>query len=159
MSFLVTEKDRLSLITFETEVELVFNLINMTDEKKSDALMKIKDIHTKNCTNLSGGLFKGIDEIANRNVDGKNEVSSILLFTDGVANRGMDSYLNNNTIHMPICMHMISVSVYRVPYTFPSHTLMPPTLPTPTNNDNARKCWLILFFVWSDILSYFPGGY
>ena len=39
-------------------------------------------------TNLSGGLMKGLCQMLNRKE--KNDVASVLLFTDGLANQGMD---------------------------------------------------------------------
>jgi len=87
----LNDKDRLSLVTYDTNVYLDFGLKKMNKDNKEDALRIIKNISDGSCTNLCGGLLKGLEEVMNRKSDDKNEVASVLLFTDGLANSGITS--------------------------------------------------------------------
>uniref|UniRef100_T2ME29 Inter-alpha-trypsin inhibitor heavy chain H3 n=1 Tax=Hydra vulgaris TaxID=6087 RepID=T2ME29_HYDVU len=84
----LNEKDRLCLITFDTSVYLDFKLTPMTPMNKYQTLKIIKDISPGSMTNLCGGLMKGLCEVIDRADEEKNEVASVLLFTDGFANKG-----------------------------------------------------------------------
>ena len=81
------DNDRLSVVTYDTGVYLEFGLMKMTKQNKENCLTKIRNIRDGSTTNLSGGLMKGLDQIASR-VGEKNDVASVLLFTDGLANHG-----------------------------------------------------------------------
>jgi hypothetical protein len=54
---------------------------------KAKALDGIKQLRAGSCTNLSGGLFEGIDMMLKRST--KAQVSSVMLLTDGIANEGI----------------------------------------------------------------------
>ena len=75
-------------MTYDTNVHLDFGLMKMSKENKELCLDKIQQIRDGSTTNLSGGLLKGLDQIASRTGE-KNDVASVLLFTDGLANHGM----------------------------------------------------------------------
>jgi len=81
------KKDRLSLISFDSDVTLEFDLEEMNDEGKEKATNIINKLKPGSCTNLSGGLFKSFDIIKKRKECA--EVCSVLLFTDGLANEGV----------------------------------------------------------------------
>ena len=83
----MNENDRLSVVSYDTNVNLEFALKNLDDKGKEMALSKIEDINSGSMTNLSGGLMKGLCQMIDRKE--KNEVASVLLFTDGLANHGM----------------------------------------------------------------------
>ena len=85
--YLVKSDDRLSIVTYDTNVTLDFELKKMTKDNKTSCLEKIKNISSGSSTNLSGGLLKGLEQMAERKKD-KNELASVLLFTDGLANHG-----------------------------------------------------------------------
>jgi hypothetical protein len=59
----------------------------MTSEGKDKALKCLEAIKTFGTTNLSGGLFQALMDI--KSVSGSNDVVSVLLFTDGLANVGV----------------------------------------------------------------------
>ncbi len=84
---LVKESDRLSVITYDTHVYVDFGLITMNKENKAKCSQKVQSIRDGSSTNLSGGLLKGLCQIIDRDAN-KNEVASVLLFTDGLANAG-----------------------------------------------------------------------
>ena len=75
-------------MTYHSNVHVDFGLMKMSKKNKEVCLGKIKKIKSCLSTNLSGGLLKGLDQIASRAGD-KNDVASVLLFTDGLANQGM----------------------------------------------------------------------
>jgi len=87
----LSDKDRLSVVTYDTQVYLDFELRKMNKDNKSTALEKIRSIRDGSCTNLCGGLMKGLCQIIQRAPEDKNEVASVLLFTDGLANEGIRS--------------------------------------------------------------------
>lgn len=88
--FLVTEKDRLSVVTYDTHVYVDFGLKYMTKANKEDSLNKIEKITDGSSTNLCGGLMKGLCQMLDRKE--KNEVASVLLFTDGLANHSKSKH-------------------------------------------------------------------
>jgi uncharacterized protein YegL len=85
----LTDKDRLCIVAYDSSVTVPLNLAKMTESGKSTAMDKIKALRAGSCTNLSGGLFKGIDIVKSRSKKSKAAVTSILLMTDGEANEGI----------------------------------------------------------------------
>lgn len=59
----------------------------MDKNNKKSAETKIEEIQSGSATNLSGGLLQGLRIILDREGT-KNDVASVLLFTDGLANQG-----------------------------------------------------------------------
>ncbi len=51
--------DRLSLVVYDSCVDLIFELMNMTTENKRRAKTSVATIRIDSSTNLSGGLIKG----------------------------------------------------------------------------------------------------
>lgn len=92
----MTDKDRLSVVTYDANVYVDFALRNMSSENKDFASKQIKAISEGSTTNLCGGLMKGLCQMINRKE--KNEVASVLLFTDGLANNGM------SVVRLPIIL-------------------------------------------------------
>ena len=82
-------EDRLSLVSYDRHVYLKFPLIAMNRTNKEAALQEIKALETGSSTNLCGGLMKGLVQLTNRRSIAKNDVASVLLFTDGQANHGI----------------------------------------------------------------------
>lgn len=56
---IVKECDRISLVTYDTEVELVFGLMKMDKPSKERARAFVESIRDGSSTNLCGGLLKG----------------------------------------------------------------------------------------------------
>eukprot|EP01080_Neovahlkampfia_damariscottae_P011042 gene11042-3748_t len=79
--------DRLGIITFDAKVNVDFSLSEMDKQGKENAIKAIEKIKSGSTTNLSGGLFEALDILESRKES--SDVSSILLFTDGLANKGM----------------------------------------------------------------------
>ena len=79
--------DRLSIVTYDSDVEELVSLMNITHKNRDEIDAKIERIYARGGTNLSGGLLKGMNIMKNRTV--KADVASVLLFTDGMANEGI----------------------------------------------------------------------
>jgi len=60
----------------------------MDAEGKDQAIFVVKKLEVGGQTNTSGGLLQGLDMIRTRSVKA-NDVTSVLLFTDGLANLGL----------------------------------------------------------------------
>ncbi|OQR83458.1 hypothetical protein THRCLA_10936, partial [Thraustotheca clavata] len=97
MEFLAKElsaQDRVALVSYDTYVTTDLRLTKMTPEGKSLLASRVNAIQAGSCTNLSGGLLAGLDEIQQpRRADNgePNPVQSVLLLTDGLANEGISS--------------------------------------------------------------------
>jgi hypothetical protein len=90
LNFMVEQlkpQDKLSIITFDTHVSVDLSLCKMDTKGKENAIQIIKEITPGTATNLSGGLFEAFDVL--QSCKEASEVSSILLFTDGLANQGV----------------------------------------------------------------------
>ena len=55
--------DRLSLVTYDTNVRVQFGLTKMDDEQKEKTKTAVKALQSGSSTNLSGGLFEGMQTI------------------------------------------------------------------------------------------------
>lgn len=84
------KKDRISLVAFDSSVATQLPLTRLdTTERVRSAKSAIASLQAGSMTNLSGGLFEGYNVLRKRT--DFNEVSAILLFTDGHANEGVTS--------------------------------------------------------------------
>jgi len=83
----VQSQDRVAIIEFNTQINVLLPLTDMDDNGKEKAKRIIKNMTASGGTNLSGGLLKGMELVSSR-VE-RREVCSILLFTDGEANIGI----------------------------------------------------------------------
>lgn len=63
-------------------------MTKMTEDGKEMALMKIKQIKSAGNTNLSGGLDMGLT-LMKEHSSNSNEIYSVMLMTDGLANSGV----------------------------------------------------------------------
>jgi Ca-activated chloride channel family protein len=83
----LTHKDTLSIVSYSTDVRIDLPASQMNDEVRKDALAAIEGIQPSGSTNLSGGLFRGQDEVE-RNLR-TGQVNRVILMSDGLANRGI----------------------------------------------------------------------
>lgn len=88
---MMDKDDRLSLIIFSSDSEILFDLDYMTDERKNDVISIINNIEVRNCTNILSGLENAV-EILKKIQKEKNDkrASSILLLSDGCDNYSFD---------------------------------------------------------------------
>eukprot|EP01123_Difflugia_compressa_P010859 TRINITY_DN409_c0_g1_i3.p1 TRINITY_DN409_c0_g1~~TRINITY_DN409_c0_g1_i3.p1 ORF type:complete len:471 (+),score=75.26 TRINITY_DN409_c0_g1_i3:63-1475(+) len=82
-------KDKMSIVIYDHDVEIVYPLTEMDLSAKEKANRAITQICSRGSTDLCAGLLTGIDVINKR--ESKNDVASVLLFTDGLANAGIQN--------------------------------------------------------------------
>lgn len=80
----LNKNSRLSIIAFDDCIEVVFDLMAMTDFNQSHAIAKIDTIQPRNQTNIWGGIEKAIEILDTRDDKGRN--GAIMLLTDGCPN-------------------------------------------------------------------------
>eukprot|EP00906_Rhabdomonas_costata_P017319 RCo024987 len=90
MKFMIEQlkpTDRLTVVAFDNHVKTVLAPTFMTAEGKKAACKAVMGIRIGRGTNLSGGLFEGLEQFRLRTE--ALDVSSVLLFTDGEAFTGI----------------------------------------------------------------------
>jgi len=80
-------QDRFGLVTFGSEVTTQIPTRKLTNDNKQFAIGKIKSLTTSGCTNLSGGIGLAAHQLLS--IESPNEVQTIFILTDGLANRGI----------------------------------------------------------------------
>jgi len=93
LSFTVKQlqsKDRFGLVVYDDNVSTVLDPVIMDSMGKERAKIAIGAVEAGGSTDLCGGLVRGIDTLKNRS-GVKNDVSSVLFLTDGLANAGITS--------------------------------------------------------------------
>jgi Mg-chelatase subunit ChlD len=92
------EDDMFSVVSFDDRITVEHPLSAMTGDGKRAALRAVQELTSRGSTNLSGGLFAGFNEIAGADIVSgpvtsgstpSGVVSSCWLFTDGLANAGI----------------------------------------------------------------------
>jgi len=83
----LSDRDILSIVTFESEVQVLLPATRVTDKKSILAL--IDGIESDGSTALFGGVSRGAAEV--RKFLTRNGVNRIILLSDGMANVGPDS--------------------------------------------------------------------
>jgi Mg-chelatase subunit ChlD len=103
-----TDKDRVGIVTFDTNVSEPVLLQPMTVASKASATAEVGKLKPGSMTNLSGGLFQGIQQLlgatrkkgglfqgiqqllgAAQDADERGRVRTCMLMTDGQANHGI----------------------------------------------------------------------
>mmetsp|Transcript_11259 Transcript_11259/g.14540 ORF Transcript_11259/g.14540 Transcript_11259/m.14540 type:complete len:367 (-) Transcript_11259:695-1795(-) len=85
------EKDRVGLVTFDSDVKERFPLQAISKSARSKATSIVDSFHAGTATNLSEGLFTGIRQLINDKKANRSHVRTVLLMTDGQANHGLRS--------------------------------------------------------------------
>jgi len=84
----LSDKDTVAITMYDSNVEEVLKPTLMTAKNKAEATAKVKSITTGGCTNMSGGMCKGFEQLKScKLVEGS--LYRMLLFTDGQANVGL----------------------------------------------------------------------
>ncbi|KAL0477708.1 secreted protein with bacterial Ig-like domain [Acrasis kona] len=81
-----SSEDKLSIVTFNHETEVVANPTVMTSANKESIKNRIDRLFATNGTNLCEGLLKGISTLSKTTT---SDIKSVLLFTDGEATDGI----------------------------------------------------------------------
>lgn len=77
--------DRLGIVAYSTDVELLYPIQYLTDKEKVSSV--VNSLYPTDATNLSGGLIMGIDQIKSLSRDGY--INRVILLSDGLANEGI----------------------------------------------------------------------
>ena len=85
----LTQKDRLSIVTFGSEVETHFSNVRMDESGTSYAQGVISEIYIRGMTNLSGGWFEGAKCATQAIDEGVFNDGFVVVLSDGMANRGI----------------------------------------------------------------------
>eukprot|EP00542_Grammatophora_oceanica_P004234 CAMPEP_0194069514 /NCGR_PEP_ID=MMETSP0009_2-20130614/87679_1 /TAXON_ID=210454 /ORGANISM="Grammatophora oceanica, Strain CCMP 410" /LENGTH=412 /DNA_ID=CAMNT_0038722705 /DNA_START=559 /DNA_END=1793 /DNA_ORIENTATION=+ len=83
----LTPKDTFALVSFSDNAVIEFPSQKMTKEAKASAISKVKSLSTLGSTNISAAIGMVSQELFS--VKNPNEVRSVLLLTDGLANQGI----------------------------------------------------------------------
>merc|ERR1719335_1573605 len=93
VKFLLTQlksTDRLSLVSYDTDVRSDFGLTLMNDAGKKIATAALDKLRAGSMTNLSGGLMQSVKNLGPPTQGCSSDaIRSILLLTDGLANHGI----------------------------------------------------------------------
>lgn len=80
----LTSEDKLGIITFDSNVELISEPLLMTQENKDKLKQKIGDFYSKGWTNFSGAMIESLDYASKLDSDCR-----VLMFTDGCPTSGI----------------------------------------------------------------------
>ena len=101
MMELLSDKDRLSIVVFNSDSAVLNSFRRCTKENKSGKLLRnIKQFTANGGTNVVGGLKKAFKLLSKRKT--KNQISSIFLLSDGNDNydlKGLDELLDTFRDH------------------------------------------------------------
>ncbi len=115
------EKDRVALVIYDNQVEVLSPGIQMTGENRADLKRKIGNIRIGGTTNLSGGWLEGCQQVAN--VAEETSINRSLLLTDGLANVGIVD-LEELSMHAgELANRGVSTSTFGVGHGFNEHLL------------------------------------
>ena len=85
----LTSKDRLSLVSFDSEVINHFSNIQMDNEGSRYAKRTISELYARSMTNLSGGWFEGASCATKAIDEGTFNDGYVIVLSDGMANEGI----------------------------------------------------------------------
>ncbi len=81
------ERDTFALVSYSDDVRVDVAAARVTPELKRQALLEIARMQPSGSTNLSGGLYRGQEQVGRNLLSG--QVNRVLLMSDGLANRGV----------------------------------------------------------------------
>jgi Ca-activated chloride channel family protein len=79
--------DRIALVTYSDEPELVLPSTELTEDSQQRALEAVERVTASGMTHLSGGILLGRDQILDHRGGGR--VNRVILISDGIANVGI----------------------------------------------------------------------
>lgn len=83
----LTDRDTLAIVSYSDHVRVDLPAQLLTKEALKDATAALARIRPGGSTNLSGGLFRGHEEVSRNQRSG--QVNRVILMSDGIANRGI----------------------------------------------------------------------
>jgi len=95
---ILDDHHRFSLIVFNHSISLLSELIHTTAANKVKILELVRGLQASGSTNISEALFQGINILAKRQSKEQSRISTIMLFTDGLSNRGLSTRATLETL-------------------------------------------------------------
>lgn len=89
----LSDKDFAGVVVFASDVELISAPVQMTQQNKDMLRQRIGDLCTRGCTNFSGGMLMGLDEVKKADIPA-GTIKRIIMLTDGHANQGVATDYN-----------------------------------------------------------------
>ena len=86
----LTNKDRLSLVSFDDKVITHFSNLSMDSKGRRRAKNSITELYTGCTTNLSAGWFEGAHCVTEAIDEGSFQKGHVLVLSDGMANEGIE---------------------------------------------------------------------
>ncbi|MBI9050775.1 MAG: VWA domain-containing protein [Anaerolineaceae bacterium] len=118
---LLSEKDRVSVVTYDNEVMVLSPTTYMSDENKIKAKSMIQSIRPGGSTFLSGGWLKGCEQVAIGATE--QTINRTLLLTDGLANVGTSDIDELVTHSRELFSRGVSTSCFGVGLGYNEHML------------------------------------
>lgn len=81
-------QDYAGLGSFGDEAHVDYEVQPMNKSNKDQLNSKIGDLHMRGCTNFSGGMLMGLEQLNKADIP-KNTLKRVIMLTDGMANRGI----------------------------------------------------------------------
>jgi Ca-activated chloride channel family protein len=118
---LLNEQDRVALVAFDDEINLLSPSLPVTAENRADMQRRIQPLDPGGSTNLSGGWLTGCQEIAAAAQE--HTLNRALLLTDGQANQGITELEELATHARELARRGISTTTFGVGQGFNEHLL------------------------------------
>jgi Ca-activated chloride channel homolog len=112
----LTPRDRLAVITYSDEVQIVSSLVPMNTTNLENLTQTVRRIYAGGSTNLGGGLEPGIAMLLH--ADGPQRQRKVILISDGLANRGVIAPGALGAMAANGTEHNVAVSTVGVGYDF-----------------------------------------
>lgn len=84
----LTDQDYAGLASFANDAQVDAEVRPMDFGNKESLNAKIRDLHTRGCTNFSGGMLLALEQINNADLP-KDIMKRVIMLTDGIANMGV----------------------------------------------------------------------
>lgn len=118
---LLTEKDQVALVIYDSEVELLSASVPVTAANRAQLKVRLQQVGARGSTDLGGGWLKGCQEVALSTREG--DLNRVLLLTDGLANIGMTD-LEELGVHAgQLLLRGVSTSTFGVGLDFNEYLL------------------------------------
>lgn len=85
----LSDSDRIAVVQFNDSASIVFGLKNLSEENRLELESTLLSIKPSGNTNISDGLFTGLNILEQRCDSDQVSLSQLFLLTDGLANRGL----------------------------------------------------------------------
>ena len=109
-------RDRLSVITYSNNVEILFPLLQVNDASKERLKALVRTIRAGGGTNLSSGLENGIAALVQ--AGGRDRQRKVILISDGLANHGITGPTELGAMAADGTEYNLAISTVGVGYDF-----------------------------------------